>query len=99
MTTTINLISVPRARRYGRALRRLLSGKTSTVVWHIAKRMEADGLVVIQDTAGGPRASCACTLTDKGRAAAEAAKEGKNPYARPDAPKPRARHFGPVKRM
>lgn len=92
-----DLKRIRRPHRYGRALRRLLEGKTTAVVWHIAQKLEADGLVIIAggDMSGGSRSSYPCVLTEAGKEAAKAAKEGKNPYAK-QAPKvKKPRHFAP----
>lgn len=87
------MLPVTRARRYGRALRRLLDGKTSTVVWHIAQRLEADGYIVANSIDG--ESSYQCVLTDKGRAAALEAKCGRNPYATQAPKRPLPQHFAP----
>lgn len=73
---------VVRPTRYSRALRRLLDGKTTTVVYRVAKDLERDGYVTIQGppSSAESRPSIACTLTEAGKQAAEKAKKGVNPY-------------------
>ncbi len=77
------VVATRNPRRHGRALRRLLDGKTSFVVLHVAQRLEADGYVTFSGptTCGQSKSSIMCTLTASGRLAAQGAKDGKNPYA------------------
>ena len=84
---------VSRPRRYKRALLRLASGKTQSVVWHVAKQLEADGLVTVAPDPEGSgaspsRSALICTLTEDGKHMALQAASGANPYAPKTAPRP-----------
>lgn len=93
------VIKTRKPTRFGRALRRLYEKKTTHVVYHIALKLEADGLVTIHQapTSAGSRSALPCLLTAAGELAAQSALEGKNPYALKSPQKKQPRRFRPAK--
>lgn len=60
--------------RYVYVMGRLLAGKTSAIDWKMAKDLEREGFVTVDETKSS-RSTKAVKLTERGRAVAEAMKK------------------------